>query len=82
MQTKNYYLSSVVETSSIPPDITSAEKRSELLKCKYMSVAAIFPYYDNSNHVFFFMYNYFIFVHNRWHSAHFRPKDGPQTHLP
>lgn len=53
MQTKNYYLSSVVETSSIPPDITSAEKRSELLKCKYMSVAAIFPCYDNSNHVFF-----------------------------
>lgn len=43
MQTKNCYLSSVVETSSIPPDITSAEKRSELLKCKYMSVAAIFP---------------------------------------
>lgn len=39
----NYFLSSVEETLDIPPDITSAKKRNDLLKCKYVSVVDIFP---------------------------------------
>lgn len=41
----NYFLSSVEETLDIPPDITSAKKRNDLLKCKYVSVVDIFPSY-------------------------------------